>query len=1028
MGSSELQSLRRIEELTAKAEYHAAIPLAQEMLGHAEITYGIGHTNTATALNRLGEIFYEANNFTNSSSLHKRALEIREKWLGSEHQDTATSLENLAKARYGMSDYSDGIILSARSLRIRETAFGAHHTKTGESLALLAQFYCANSEFTKAEQLATRSLQIYMDAFGEKHQRTALAFNLLGDVYRQTGHYTKAITLLQKSLVILTHLLGPEDQNTLIALNNLAHLHESMGEYAKADQLFEQSVTAFEKIGHLAPARLATALDNRAGFYARIGDYTNGLPLCERALKLREQVMGPEHPDTALSLMSLAYLYEGIGDYSKTATMFKRGLEVYEKTFGPEHPQTATALNCLLHHYIRMRNYSNAVPVCVRSLRIREKTLGPEHPETAAAWSQVGRILQDLGGHKYAEPYFEKSLAISEKVYGPGHMMQEMTLRSLVFLKLGLGKHQDATNLARKYKSATESAVFDILAFAPEQQRLQSQGLMGLRLISTLAAAGSPTELGESILRIKGAVLDSILEDESAALTAKDMAVSEALEELRAATRRLTRIQIQPVSISHLHSLNSTPNDQRILSQRIDALQKQLARNLTSLGQLRRGARVTVAEVQSVLGNDTALLEFVRYAHYLGNAKFELRYGAVLLGNGETALVGAGAGEPIWVSLGSAQHIEDGIQSYRAMMSGSRQADPVLLRSLYAQLIESIQSKLPNSITKLIISPDAQLNFLSFGTLVDAQGQFLGERFSIRGVASGRDLLMEPAKPSSPRRYDAFANPSFSESPNNLKVGVTRTLHTSMQATDRRDFTGVALEPLPNTSFEAQFLRDRSAAWRLHGAIHVGSQASELEVKSVKSPYILHIATHGFLLPDDSSTNRTAIQETLANEQRKLVVFRNPMHRSGLAFAGAQLTLDAWRRGETPDPENDGILMAQEVRSMDLKKTWLVVLSACDTGIGEARSGEGVMGLRRGFVQAGAQNLLMTLWPISDKWSVEIMKAFYEKAMTTGDAPQAMAEVQAEWLGRLRKEKGAVIAARIAGPFVLTSRGASPKK
>ena len=115
--------------------------------------------------------------------------------------------------------------------------------------------------------------------------------------------------------------------------------------------------------------------------------------------------------------------------------------------------------------------------------------------------------------------------------------------------------------------------------------------------------------------------------------------------------------------------------------------------------------------------------------------------------------------------------------------------------------------------------------------------------------------------------------------------------------------------------------------------------------------------------------------------------------------------------------------MAQEVAMLNLQGTWLVVLSACDTGIGEARSGEGVMGLRRGFVQAGAQNLLMTLWPISDKWSVEIMKAFYEKAMVSGDAPQAMAEVQAEWLAKLRKEKGALIAARIAGPFVLTSRG-----
>lgn len=147
------------------------------------------------------------------------------------------------------------------------------------------------------------------------------------------------------------------------------------------------------------------------------------------------------------------------------------------------------------------------------------------------------------------------------------------------------------------------------------------------------------------------------------------------------------------------------------------------------------------------------------------------------------------------------------------------------------------------------------------------------------------------------------------------------------------------------------------------------------------------------------------------------------MLRSCIALAGAQSTLDAWEQGNAPHPTNDGILSARELSRLDLRGTWLVVLSACDTGLGEARNGEGVLGLRRGFVQAGAQNLLMTLWPISDKWSVEIMKSFYDKAMASGDAPQAMAEVQAEWLAKLRKEKGALLAARIAGPFVLTSRG-----
>jgi CHAT domain-containing protein len=147
------------------------------------------------------------------------------------------------------------------------------------------------------------------------------------------------------------------------------------------------------------------------------------------------------------------------------------------------------------------------------------------------------------------------------------------------------------------------------------------------------------------------------------------------------------------------------------------------------------------------------------------------------------------------------------------------------------------------------------------------------------------------------------------------------------------------------------------------------------------------------------------------------------MHRSGLALAGANTTIEAWKRGEAPSIEEDGILTAEDVSTLDLKGTWLVTLSACDTGSGEARAGEGVMGLRRGFVEAGAQNLLMTLWPISDEVTVQIMSDFYDAAHNTGNAPEALAEVQRNWLLKLRGEKGLAQAVNLAGPFIMSSQG-----
>jgi CHAT domain-containing protein len=149
----------------------------------------------------------------------------------------------------------------------------------------------------------------------------------------------------------------------------------------------------------------------------------------------------------------------------------------------------------------------------------------------------------------------------------------------------------------------------------------------------------------------------------------------------------------------------------------------------------------------------------------------------------------------------------------------------------------------------------------------------------------------------------------------------------------------------------------------------------------------------------------------------------NPMQRSGLALTGAERTFQSWMRGEVPPTENDGVVTAEEVGGLKLSGTWLVALSACDTGSGEARAGEGVMGLRRGFIQSGAANLLMTLWPISDETTVQIMSDFYEAAFRTNNAPQALADTQRDWLVKLHREKGLLAAVRLAGPFIMSSQG-----
>lgn len=184
-------------------------------------------------------------------------------------------------------------------------------------------------------------------------------------------------------------------------------------------------------------------------------------------------------------------------------------------------------------------------------------------------------------------------------------------------------------------------------------------------------------------------------------------------------------------------------------------------------------------------------------------------------------------------------------------------------------------------------------------------------------------------------------------------------------------------------------------------------------------PRLLHFATHGFFLPTEVAEMQPAGSAPPSPAASPL----EAMRRASLALAGAQDALEALARGARRPAADDGLLTAEEVGTLNLQGTWLVALSACDTGTGEILAGEGVLGLRRGFVQAGAHNLLMTLWPINDEATVEIMLKFYEQAFQTGDAPGSLGTVQRDALVRLRLEQGLLRAVTLAGAFIMSSQG-----
>jgi len=214
----------------------------------------------------------------------------------------------------------------------------------------------------------------------------------------------------------------------------------------------------------------------------------------------------------------------------------------------------------------------------------------------------------------------------------------------------------------------------------------------------------------------------------------------------------------------------------------------------------------------------------------------------------------------------------------------------------------------------VIISPDGELSFVSFATLLTPDDRFLGEKYSIRYVASGRDLLRE-SKPSGNSMTVVFANPDF-DSQATTPAAASSSPVALRRSIEMRDLQSIRLPALPGAAKEAAALKKRRGK---DVKVFLGPKATEAKLSQVSSPRVLHLATHGFFLPEvELGTQTNPLQEPTEISKTKL---KNPMYRSGLALAGAQCTLNAWSRGEVPPIENDGIVTAEEVGGLKLNGT-----------------------------------------------------------------------------------------------------------
>ncbi|MBX7222236.1 MAG: tetratricopeptide repeat protein [Blastocatellia bacterium] len=968
----------------AKRDYARADPLYQRALAIREKLLGSDHPEFAKSLNNLAMLYQNKGDYAKAEPLLQRVLAIWEKVPGPPRPEVAISLNNLAVFYWRKGDYPKAETLYQRALATFEKIFGPEHPDVAQSLNNLAVLYLTKGDFAKAEPLSQRALAIREKILGPVHPDVALSLNNLAEVYRVKGDYGQAEPCYQRALAILEKFRGPDHLDVALNLNNLASLYKTKGDYAKAEPLYQRSLAIREKALGPDHPDVAQSLNNLAFLYDDKGDYAKAEPLYQRALAIREKTQGPDHPEVAVSLNNLAAIYKAQGDYTQAERLYQRALAISEKALGPDHPNVAASRNNLAELYRTKGDYAQAEALARSALASKEKVLGPDHPDVAISLNNLALLSHAKGDDAQAGALYQRALAIREKTLGPDHPIVAQTLHNLARLYYAQGKLEQAIASCSQGNEATERDLRRNLGAGSERQKLLYLNTTEKRTDFTISlhaqgAAHNAAALRAAltvVLRRKGRVLDAMAESIEALRRRAAPEDRTLLDELAQTKTRLSNLILKGPGKQGIETHRTEIKE---LEEKAGLLEAQVS---SRSAEFRAQAQpITLEAIQKAIPPDAALVEFASYRPFdakteqFGNRRF-------------VVYVLTDTGEPKWADLGWAEPIDRRADQFRQALPkrlpltqgvkgnpSTPQPDLKQIAQDLDKLVMQPVRRLVGEKKHLLLSPDGLLNLIPFAALMDEQGKFLVEHHSLSYLTSGRDLLRLQVKVGSLEPPLVMADPDYAQGNGPKLLG--------------RSF--LPLKRLAGTHEEGAKLKEILPDARLK----MDAEATETLLKSVTKPSLVHIATHGYFLADtplDAPTTGTRLLEREETKTGDVEQWRqaNPFLRSWLFFAGANQ--GAGGGGD------DGTLTALEAAGLNLWGTRLVVLSACDTGLGDVKNGDGVYGLRRALVLAGSEAQMISLWPVSDAGTRELMIDYYQRLEAGEGRSEALRQVQLKLL------------------------------
>jgi CHAT domain-containing protein/tetratricopeptide (TPR) repeat protein len=955
---------------TSQEMYAKAVPIHIRRLFIRESTVGPKHISLCGFLDELGVLLFSMGQYDEAEHYYLRSLSIREAELGREHLEISKSLDYLTVLYITLSRFAEASNAGQRSLSLRKKTLGTDHPEIARSLNNLAEAYRESGRYGDAEPLYLRSLVILEKASGANTADMALALNNLALLYQAQGRYDDAEPLYKRSLTIRENVLGMEHQDVAASYNNLSLLLKAQGRLSEAKAFLERGIAVAESALGKDHKKIGTILDNLAQVNSRLGRYSDAENLYKRALRIKISAVGLDHHEVARSFGNLAALHQLAGRSFEAENLYKRDIEINTKVLGPNHPEVATSLSNLGVLYISQNRFEDARQSLLHSLAIREATLAPDHPDVGMSLDNLAWLALSTNDLAEAAERWRRATGLLKirSMRGPygaseGSAKRE-TRRSDHYFK-GLVKTTYRLMMQGRGNAGQLAEMFETA-----QWSVASEAAASLAQTAARSAGGSP-ELSKLVRE---------RQDLMAEWQAKDKQLIAQKSE-PAANRRLL---IEKKLADRLAAIDA----------RLGAIDRRLGEDYPDYAVLATPSPMGMAEVQSALGDDEALVLFVDTDDRFPNlpeetfvwivTKSQARWhrsdlGTVTLRR-EVAALRCGLDETAWYGEGAIKCADLlKLPLDKAFRSGGPLPfDAARAHALYKGLIGEADDIIKGK--HILMVPSGALTKLPFQVLVTSPPKpetamkdvaWLTREHTITVLPSVSALtsLRRVAKPPrADRPMIGFGNPLLDGWETNHagrakaareRIACRETVFQRLAAViDRRggieaietrgglaDVAHLRMQsPLPETADElCTVARELGAAPR---EVRLGPNATEKEVKRLNASgelaryRIVHFATHGTLAGQIDGT-------------------REP---------GLILTPPA-----TATAEDDGYLSGSEIANLKLDADW-VILSACNTAGGDdAMNAEALSGLARVFFYAGARALLVSHWEVNSDATVKLI-------------------------------------------------------